>query len=126
MNTAPTTQKLKILVVDDNTLAADALAKLMNRIGMHAEARYSGAEALEVALPESYDLILLDIGMPQMDGYELVKRLRTRGIETPIVALTGYGLADDKRKATDAGFTAHVTKPIGLQEIRQLIAEFAT
>ncbi len=117
-------RSLKILVVDDNVLAADSLAKLMNKIGMQAEARYSGAEALLLAQKETYDLIVLDIGMPQMDGYEVVKRLRERGVLSPIVALTGYGLAEDKQKATDAGFTTHVTKPIGLQEIRQLIADF--
>ena len=116
----PTTALTRILIVDDNMPAADGLAKLMNRIGMQAEARYSGKEALEIADPESHDVFLLDIGMPEMDGYELVKRLREKGIRSPIIALTGYGLEGDKQKAYDAGFTAHLTKPIGLQEIREL------
>lgn len=114
----------RVLVVDDNMQAADALVKLMNKIGMSAEARYSGADALSAPL-DAYDVFLLDIGMPRMDGYELVRVLRTHGVTCPIVALTGYGLANDKQKARDAGFTAHLTKPVSLQEIRQLFAGFA-
>jgi CheY-like chemotaxis protein len=117
---------LRVLIVDDNMPAADALAKLLNKIGMHASARYSGVEALATGALSSYDLFLLDIGMPGMDGYELVGHLRKRGITAPIVALTGYGLADDKTKAAEAGFTAHLTKPVGLEEIRALFRELTS
>lgn len=122
ITTNATATLTKMLIVDDNIPAADGLAKLMNRIGVQAEARYSGREALKIAHPAVYDMILLDIGMPEMDGYELVKLLRERGIRSPIVALSGYGLSDDKRKAREAGFTAHLTKPVGLQELRDLLA----
>ena len=120
-----TTATMKILVVDDNEPAADSLAKLLNKIGMRAEARYSGEEALALVESTDFDILLLDIGMPQMDGYELVRRLRERGVDSPIVALTGYGLEGDKQKARDAGFTTHLTKPIGLQEIRELLAQYS-
>jgi CheY-like chemotaxis protein len=116
----------RVLIVDDNMPAADSLARLLNKIGMRADALYSGHDALEVVTRDAYDILLLDIGMPGMDGYELVKLLRKRGIDSPIVALSGYGLADDKQQARDAGFTAHLTKPVGLQEIRTLFDTFET
>jgi len=107
----------KVLIVDDNMQAADSLAKLLNKTGARADAVYSGEETLKKDL-STYDFILLDVGMPHMNGYELVTRLRSNGITIPIVALTGYGMSDDKDKAIAAGFTAHLTKPIGLKEIR--------
>lgn len=119
-------KQLGILVVDDNIPAADSLAKLMNKIGMQAEALYSGADALACETLNTFDVILLDIGMPEMDGYELVGHLRVRGIACPIIALTGYGLESDKQRAKDAGFSAHLTKPIGLAELRELITSLTT
>ncbi len=108
---------MRILVVDDNAPAADALVRLLKKLGSDARAAYSGHDALGTELLSEIDLFLLDVGMPDMDGYELVRALRTRGISAPIVALTGYGLADDKQRASEAGFTAHLTKPIGLAEL---------
>lgn len=118
-------QGLRVLIVDDNAPAADSLAKLLNKIGMRASCFYAARDALAYDTSE-YDIILLDIGMPEMDGYELVQKLRERGVTRPIVALTGYGLADDKRRAQEAGFTAHLTKPVGLKEIRELFSSLAT
>jgi CheY-like chemotaxis protein len=114
----------RVLVVDDNMPAADSLTKLLNKVGMHAERAYSAREALERDLSH-FDVLLLDIGMPEMDGYELAHALRARGISTPIVALTGYGLESDKRTARDAGFSAHLTKPAGLREIREVLSQLA-
>lgn len=111
-----------ILIVDDNIQAADALVKLFNKLGGYAEARYSGEETIAHTDIEKFDVILLDIGMPRMDGYEVVKTLRERGLTRPIVALTGYGLIEDKQKASSAGFDAHLTKPIGIKELRELFA----
>lgn len=116
-------QSLRILVVDDNAPAADSLVRLLNKLGANAKAVYSGHEALGSEQLHMIDLFLLDVGMPQMDGYELVSALRTRGIRAPIVALTGYGLAEDKRRAHNAGFTSHLTKPVGLTELNTLFEE---
>lgn len=113
-------QSLRIIVVDDNAPAADSLVRLLNKLGANAKAVYSGHEALGSEQLHMIDLFLLDIGMPQMDGYELVSALRRRGISAPIVALTGYGLADDKQRANVAGFTSHLTKPVGLTELNAL------
>lgn len=111
-----------ILVVDDNEAATNSLTKLLNKLGATAEPAYSGREALEKDM-SGYDLILLDIGMPHMDGYELVKALRERGITKPIVALTGYGLTEDRERAIRSGFTSHLTKPVGIDDIARVIGE---
>lgn len=110
----------RILVVDDNIAAADALVKLFNKLGGIAEARYSGEETIAHTNLDAFDVILLDIGMPRMDGYEVVKTLRGRSFAKHVVALTGYGLTEDKQKASSAGFDAHMTKPIGVKELREL------
>lgn len=111
---------MRILVVDDNIHAADSLVKLLNRVGAKAEALYSGEETLATSV-DKFDVLLLDVGMPRMDGYELVRELRRRGTTLPIVALTGYGMADDREKAKKAGFSSHLTKPIGLKELTTTI-----
>ncbi|KKS84899.1 MAG: Two-component sensor histidine kinase [Parcubacteria group bacterium GW2011_GWA2_43_11] len=114
----------RVLVVDDNVQAADLLVKLMNNLGAHAEAVYSGKDALAHKTLSEYDVILLDIGMPHMDGYDVIHTLRARGIQIPIIALTGYGLREDKQKALDAGFSAHLTKPVGIKDVREALREF--
>ena len=108
---------MRILVVDDNAPAADSLVRLLNKLGADARAVYSAHEALGSEQLHMVDLFLLDVGMPHMDGYELVSALRKRGISAPIVALTGYGLSEDKQRAEDAGFTSHLTKPVGVAEL---------
>ncbi len=113
----------RVLVVDDNAPAADALVSLLNAMGSHAQAVYSGKEALAQNLSH-FDIVLLDIGMPHMDGYEVVRALRARGASLPIVAVTGYGLLEDKKKALAAGFSKHLTKPIGTKELREVFREF--
>lgn len=113
----------RVLIVDDNAQAADSLVKLLNQRGSKARAVYSGKEALLQDLSE-FDIVLLDIGMPHMDGYEVIHALRARGLHTPIVALTGYGLLEDKQKALKAGFSAHLTKPVGIKEISEVFRTF--
>jgi len=117
--------KFKILVVDDNAPAADALVKLLNKMGHTATALYSGEETLADKKLSEYDITLLDVGMPHMDGYELVKKLRLLQINGPIIALTGYGLATDIAKTENAGFTSHLTKPIGQKELREVFASLS-
>lgn len=111
----------RVLIVDDNVQAADSLVKLLNMRGAHAEAVYSGKDALAHKTLSDFDIILLDIGMPHMDGYEVIHALHERGIPPPpVIALTGYGLREDKQKALDAGFSGHLTKPIGIKEISEM------
>jgi signal transduction histidine kinase/CheY-like chemotaxis protein len=113
----------KILVVDDNQAAADSLVRLLIALGWEdAHALYDARSVLSYLEKNTVDTIFLDVGMPDMDGYELVKRLREEGYpDLPVIALTGYGLPEDKQKALEAGFTAHLTKPIGTRELREVL-----
>ena len=112
----------KILIVDDNEEAADGLAKLLKAMGWDTQALYSGAALLEYLKKDTADIAFIDIGMPEMDGYATVVALRAFGHELPAVALTGYGQQEDKDKSMAAGFTAHLTKPVGAAELRLTLA----
>jgi CheY-like chemotaxis protein len=109
---------LRVLVVDDNIPAANSLVRLLNALGTSAEAAYSGSEALLRNDIGTYDFVVLDLGMPELSGYDVVKELRDRGYEKPVIALTGYGLGEDKERALREGFNAHLTKPVGSNELR--------
>jgi PAS domain S-box-containing protein len=102
----------RILVVDDNVDAADSLAGCLELLGYQVNTCYTGVSALEAA--ESFDpqVAVLDIGLPDLDGYELARRLRARKPDVSLVALTGWGQEKDRRLARDAGFDLHQTKPI--------------
>lgn len=109
-----------ILVVDDNEDAANSMTTLLRALGYNAAALY-GAEEVVPYLHAHHDIdtIVLDVGMPITDGYQLVRILRDKGYRTQrIIALTGYGLEKDKEKARAAGFDAHLTKPVGISELR--------
>ena len=103
----------RILVVDDNADAARLMAELLASSGAVTRVAYDGAAALAVAEDFEPELALLDLGLPVMDGYELAKRLRARSSRPlRLVAVTGYGQDDDRRRALDAGFDEHLVKPI--------------
>lgn len=112
---------LKVLVVDDNETAADSLGQLLALRGCEIEIAYNGAQALQKALTFAPQVAILDIGMPDMDGYELVGLLRERKLQCTYIALTGYGQDNDKKKALHAGFAYHLTKPAGIKEIETIL-----
>ena len=116
---------IRILVVDDNRDSADALCLILQVEGHEVRAVYSGAEALEVAEEFRPDAILLDIGMPKLNGYEVAKRLRTQpwGKDTLLIAQTGWGQEEDIRQCKEAGFDHHFTKPIDFQKLRQFFVK---
>ena len=105
---------MKALVVDDNVLIADALGWMLEEIGHEYRLAHNGVRALEVADEYLPDIILLDIGLPGMDGYEVCRALRRdeRFRTTPIIAQTGWGQMKDKELAAQAGFDHHLTKPV--------------
>jgi two-component system CheB/CheR fusion protein len=114
----------RVLVVDDNLDAAHAMAMVIAALGGHARVSGDGAGALALAAEWSPTLVLLDIGMPGMDGYQTCRRLRAAiGTGIRIVALTGWGQEQDKRDAERAGFDAHVTKPADPATLERLLAE---
>lgn len=116
------TRSYKILIVDDNRAAADALAKLLSLRGHETSAVYTGAEATVAAAQRRPDVILLDIGLPDMEGYDVARAIkRDDSITAVLVALTGYGQDSDIEKAVEAGFSHHLTKPAGLTEIEAVL-----
>lgn len=122
---ADRSSKCRILVADDNKVAVDILSKALTLMGYEVFTAYDGVEALEKAEAFQPRLVLLDIGMPRMNGYETARKIRTQawGQEMTLVAVTGWGQEDDKRRAAEAGFDRHVTKPIELETIRNLVSE---
>jgi PAS domain S-box-containing protein len=103
---------VRVLIVDDNRDAADSLAMMLELDGHRTRTAYSPEAALEEARSFAPDLILLDIGLPRMDGYEVARRLRLAESRARVVALTGYGQLADKERSATAGFVAHLVKPI--------------
>jgi signal transduction histidine kinase len=121
LTTALMRPNLKILVVDDNQIAAKALQKLLTLRGHGVSTAFDGAEAIK-AVPELQpDVVMLDIGLPDMNGYEVAKKLRENLYKGTLIALTGYGQDNDKRVAENAGFDYHLTKPAGLVEIEEIL-----
>ena len=115
---------LRILVVDDNIDGAVLLARLLELGGHRIALAHDGPSALELALAGPPDVILLDIGLPGMDGYEVARRLRETDDPMPIllVALTGYGQEEDFRRSRDVGFDHHLVKPVDPDALLDLLA----
>ena len=113
----------RILVVDDNHDAADLLAEYLEALGHTTRVAYDGGAALAVADEFQPDLVMLDIGLPVMDGYEVARNLRQRrsSPELRLVALTGYGQESDRQRALEAGFDAHLVKPLSVHRLVELL-----
>lgn len=116
-----------ILIVDDNTDAADAMGKLLTLVGFNVAIAYSGQEALDTAYVLKPRVILLDIRMPELDGYAVAKKLRTtQGLsDVVLVALTGFGQQEDRERAEEAGFNHHLTKPVSLSELKNVLDQYS-
>ena len=114
----------RVLVVDDNRDAAVSLAMMLELMGNETRTAHDGLEALDIAAAYRPDLVLLDIGMPKMNGYETAQHIRQQpwGQGTHLVALTGWGQDEDRRRSRDAGFDHHITKPIEPTTLQKLLA----
>ena len=116
----------RVLVVDDNQDAADSLAMLLGVRGEEVRIAYDGAKALEVERDFKPDVVLLDIGLPAISGYDVAERIRDkRGDKVLIVAITGWGQEKDLRRAEDAGIDHHFTKPVDFEALVALIERAA-
>jgi PAS domain S-box-containing protein len=115
----------RVLVVDDNQDAADSLAMLLRLAGQDVRAAYDGPSALTQANDFQPALVFLDIGMPGMDGYEVARRLRGESHlqGAVLVALTGWGQEEDRRRSTEAGFDHHLVKPVEPTALEELLAD---
>jgi signal transduction histidine kinase/ActR/RegA family two-component response regulator len=117
----------RILIVDDNADAADTLAMMLQLDGHEVQAVYRGPEALERLGSFDAQAVLLDIGLPGMDGYEVARRMRqqSRGRALHLIALTGYGQPDDRARALAAGFDDHLVKPVSVDALTRVLARMA-
>ncbi len=113
----------RILVVDDNVDAAQSLGMLLRQMGHEVQVEHDGLAAIEAAQAGRPELVLLDISMPGLDGFEVVRRLRQdpQFSSVRMVAITGHGQDEDRRKSREAGFDAHLVKPIASEELRRLL-----
>jgi signal transduction histidine kinase/CheY-like chemotaxis protein len=117
-------RRLRILVVDDEVENADSLAMLLEAMGHEVRTAYGGEEALEVAAASRPHLVLLDLGMPRVDGFEAARRLRGQpgGQEIVLAAVTGWATEEDRHRTGQAGFNHHLVKPVGPPVLRDLLS----
>ncbi|MES2570599.1 MAG: ATP-binding protein [Verrucomicrobiota bacterium] len=117
-------KRRRIIVVDDNVDTAQALMRLLKRAGHDLHVAYDGYSALEKARAYRPEVVLLDIGLPEMDGYEVAARMREEPqcANALIIALSGYGQEEDRRRSKAAGFDYHLVKPADMGELTQLLS----
>ena len=121
---APAASGRDILVIEDNDDARETLCTLLGLSGHRVESAADGVAGLEKALAGSHDIMLVDVGLPRIDGYEVARRVRAAGgAHRPfLVAVTGYGAPEDRERAREAGFDAHLVKPVDLDELNRVLA----
>ena len=119
----PHTPGTRILIVDDNRDACDSMAQLLRARGHDTLTAYDGLEGVAEAERHKPDVILLDLGMPKLNGYDACRRIRERpwSTDTVLIALTGWGQAEDKRRTEAAGFNAHLVKPVDLASVDKIL-----
>jgi CheY-like chemotaxis protein len=123
---ASASRGLRALVVDDSHDSAESMALLLRLDGHEVLTAHDGPTAVDVSLRERPDFVLLDIGLPGLNGYQACQAMRAGGLKAAlIVAMTGYGQDEDRRRSHQAGFDAHLVKPVALQAVRALLAQRA-
>lgn len=119
-------RRRRILVVDDHIDAAESLAMLLTHMGHDVQVAHDGRAALEASRLNHPQLVLLDLGMPGVDGYNVVERLRREdGFDSiPFIAVTGQDGPEARRRTREAGFDEHLVKPVSLDALRKLLERF--
>ena len=112
-----------VLIVEDNSDTRQALRALLERSGCTVHEAEDGSSGMELALRLTPDFVLLDIGLPCLDGYEVASRLKAAMPAIRLIALTGYGLEGDRLRAADAGFDAHLLKPVDMEHLLGIMHE---
>jgi CheY-like chemotaxis protein len=115
----------RILVVDDNEDAATSLELLLKLTAHDVRTAHDGEEALQLAASDRPDVVLLDIGMPKLNGYRVAEQIRREewGRSMSLIALTGWGQVADRERSKAAGFDHHLTKPVDPEHLRRLLAD---
>jgi len=118
-----TENRQKVLVVDDNKDSAQTLAMMLKIMGNDVRTAHDGLEAIEKAQEYLPQVILLDLGMPKLNGYDVCRRIREQswGTSIVIIALTGWGQAEDRQRTKEAGFDHHLVKPVDVAKLKELL-----
>jgi CheY-like chemotaxis protein len=115
-------KNLRVMIIDDNVDAADSVAMLVAGMGCSVRVAYDGPSGITALAQFDANVVLLDIGMPGIDGYETCRRIREdRGNDIGVVAITGWGQEKDKQLAVESGFDAHMTKPADPMKLEEII-----
>jgi len=119
-------EKKKILVVDDNQDSRELVMKILGKKNYHLLEAYDGEDALNKIITEKPDLVLMDISMPKIDGYEVTRRLKTMEDykDITVIALTAHAMKGDREKALAAGCKGYITKPINIREFSEQIKQY--
>jgi CheY-like chemotaxis protein len=113
----------RVLVVDDNSDSAESLAIQLRMMGHVVATAHDGLEAIDRAVTFQPGVVLLDLGLPGVNGYQAARRIRAGRTGVKIVALTGWGNPEDLRRSAAAGFDAHLVKPVALAEVIRVLAD---
>jgi two-component system, sensor histidine kinase len=128
LNTAEESSQLqgfKILVVDDSADNQFLIGRLLKKRGAHVEVADNGLDGVAKALVGEYTIVLMDIQMPEMDGYSATEKLRECGYKRPIIALTAHAMPEAKNRCLEAGCSDHITKPVSSVELTEKIIRWA-
>jgi CheY-like chemotaxis protein len=113
---------LKVLVIDDEADARDLVRRMLSECDMEVVTAGSATEAIDLGTADRPDVIVSDISMPDMDGYELILHMRTLGWTQPAIALTAFAREEDRHRALDAGYQLHIAKPVDAMELIKAVA----
>ena len=119
--------RLRLLLVEDHDSTREVLARILRRAGHRVHGAATGAQALEFLQTEGpFDALISDLGLPDRSGFDLLREIRVGHPNSPAIALSGYGMDEDVKRAKDAGFTAHLVKPIPFDQLRAILDQIAT
>lgn len=113
-----------VLLVEDSPVTQDLLAILLKNMGVELSIAGNGVDAIALLARESFDLVLMDCQMPQLDGFEATRQLRAQGVKTPIIALTAYTRGEDEQKCLDAGMDDFMGKPFRQSELIEVLRKW--
>lgn len=116
----------RILIVDDNDDNRDVLARRLQRRGFDVTQAADGKQGVKQATADLPDLILMDMNMPELDGWEATRMIRSDGLKVPIIAITAHAMSGDRERALEAGCTQYHTKPVELDKLLEMIESLLT
>ena len=114
----------RVLIVEDNIVNQEVLSEFLECLDFTSDVADNGRIALEKVEKENYDLILMDLQMPEMDGIEATKRIRRKFHKVPIIAITASMLHSDQCKCSDAGMNGYLTKPYTFEQVKEIVEKF--